>query len=295
MEGVFWQGPLLWLNCEWTFYAKPIISRNTSMSDNSKIEWTDATWNPVRGCTKISAGCVHCYAETFAERWRGIKGHPFEFGFDLRLVPEKLGDPLRWNQPRMIFVNSMSDLFHDRVPDEYIEKVCRVMLAAKWHTYQILTKRSERMQRLLCTKLRDAAQASHIWWGVSVEDRKQGLPRVEQLREAPIKIRFLSVEPLLEDLGKVNLRGIHWMIVGGESGPGARPINVEWVLSLRNQCIEANVPFFFKQWGGVRKKTTGRKLEGRLYSEFPPRTMNAVPSSANRAEMLESIKLLYAA
>jgi protein gp37 len=265
------------------------------MSDNSKIEWTDATWNPVRGCTKVSAGCAHCYAETFAQRWRGIKGHPFEFGFDLRLVPEKLGDPLRWNQPRMIFVNSMSDLFHDSVSDEYIEKVCQVMLAAKWHTYQILTKRADRMSKLLDTKLRTAAEASHIWWGVSVENKKQGLPRVNQLLSAAIKVRFLSVEPLLEDLGPMNLRGIHWMIVGGESGPGARPIRSEWVLSLRNQCQKAEVPFFFKQWGGVRKKTTGRELDGRIYSEFPKRPIHVVPSSADRAEMLESMRLLAAA
>jgi protein gp37 len=265
------------------------------MSDNSKIEWTDATWNPVRGCTKISAGCAHCYAETFAERWRGIKGHPFEFGFDLRLVPEKLGDPLRWNQPRMIFVNSMSDLFHDQVPDEYIEKVCQVMLAAKWHTYQILTKRADRMQKLLATKLSAAASASHIWWGVSVENRKHGLPRIDLLRSAAVKVRFLSVEPLIEGLGTVNLRGIHWMIVGGESGPGARPIQPEWVLSLRNQCQKAGVPFFFKQWGGVRKKTTGRELDGRIYSEFPKRAVSVVPSSAHRAEMLESVRLLAAA
>ena len=265
------------------------------MSDKSKIEWTDATWNPVRGCTKISAGCLHCYAETFAERWRGIKGHPFEFGFDLRLVPDKLGDPLRWNQPRMIFVNSMSDLFHDRVPDEYIEKVCQVMLAAKWHTYQVLTKRADRMKRLLTTKLRAAAEADHIWWGTSVENRKHGLPRVAQLQDTPAKVRFLSVEPLLEDLGRVNLRGIHWMIVGGESGPGARPIEEKWVLSLRDQCRKERVPFFFKQWGGVRKKTTGRRLEGRHYSEFPDRAVNAVPTSAKRAEMLESVKLLAAA
>jgi len=265
------------------------------MSDNSKIEWTDATWNPVRGCTKISAGCAHCYAETFAERWRGIKGHPFEFGFDLRLVPEKLADPLRWNQPRMIFVNSMSDLFHDRVPDEYIEKVCQVMLAAKWHTYQVLTKRADRMQRLLSTKLSKAANASHIWWGVSVENKKHGLTRVDQLRSAAAQVRFLSVEPLLEDLGVVNLSGIHWMIVGGESGPGARPIKPEWVVSLRNQCQKAGVPFFFKQWGGVRKKAAGRRLEGRLYSEFPDRSDHAVPSSADRAELLHSVKLLTTA
>ena len=152
------------------------------MSSISKIEWTDATWNPVRGCTKVSAGCKHCYAETFAERFRGVPGHPFEFGFDLRLVPEKLNEPLKWNKPKKIFVNSMSDLFHENVSDEYIEEICRVMLAANWHTYQVLTKRADRMAALLKGKLRTAAEAQHIWWGVSVENRKQGLPRIDKLR-----------------------------------------------------------------------------------------------------------------
>ncbi len=262
------------------------------MSDKSKIEWTDATWNPIRGCTKISPGCKHCYAETFAERWRGIKGHPFEFGFDLRVVPEKLGDPLRWNQPRMIFVNSMSDLFHQNVPDEFIEKICRVMMAANWHTYQILTKRSDRMRDLLKTKLRQAAEATHIWWGVSVENQRHGLPRVDQLRETPARVRFLSVEPLLEDLGTVNLKDIHWMIVGGESGPGARPIESNWVISLRDQCKKEKVPFFFKQWGGVRKKESGRELEGETYSEFPNRMYGPVPSFSDRVALLQSVNSL---
>jgi protein gp37 len=193
------------------------------MSDKSKIEWTDATWNPVRGCTKISPGCVHCYAETFAERFRGVPGHPFEFGFDLRLVPEKLGDPLRWGTSRMIFVNSMSDLFHKEVPDDFIVSVARVMTAANWHTYQVLTKRADRLQSLLKGKLRFAAEQNHIWWGVSGENRQHGLPRVDLLRQAPAKVRFLSVEPLLEHLGPIKLKGINWVIVGGESGPGARP------------------------------------------------------------------------
>jgi protein gp37 len=239
------------------------------MSDNSKIEWTDATWNPVRGCTKISPGCAHCYAETFAERFRGVLGHPFEFGFDLRLVPDKLAEPIRWSRPRRIFVNSMSDLFHENVPDEYIEKVCRVMLAARWHTYQVLTKRADRLAALLQGKLRKAAKAAHIWWGVSVENRKHGLPRVDRLRGAKPTVAFLSVEPLLEDLGTFDLRGIHWVIVGGESGPGARPMLTEWVKSIRDQCRKAGVPFFFKQWGGVRKSETGRRLDGRTYDEFP--------------------------
>ncbi len=239
------------------------------MSDNSKIEWTDATWNPVRGCTKISPGCKHCYAETFAERFRGVPGHPFEFGFDLRLVPEKLTDPLRWATPRMIFVNSMSDLFHQNVPDSYIETVARVMMQANWHTYQVLTKRADRMRDLLRGKLIEAAQHAHIWWGVSVENRKHGLPRVAALRDSPARVRFLSIEPLLEGLGRININGIHWVIVGGESGPGARPMSAEWVRGIKAQCEKAEVPFFFKQWGGVRKKETGRELDGRTYSQFP--------------------------
>ena len=230
------------------------------MAIGSTIEWTDATWNPVRGCTKISPGCKHCYAETFAERFRGVQGHPYEQGFDLRLVPAKLGAPLKWRVPKMIFVNSMSDLFHDLVPDSYIVAVARVMVAANWHTYQVLTKRSQRLRELLNTKLRFAAELPHIWWGVSVEDKKYGLPRIDDLRNTRASVRFLSVEPLLEDLGKVSLRGVDWMIVGGESGAGARPMNKEWVLSLRDQCQQSRIPFFFKQWGGVRKATTGRRL-----------------------------------
>src|SRR5438067_896725 len=191
------------------------------MSEHSAIEWTDATWNPVRGCTKITPGCDHCYAETFAARFRGVPGHPYEQGFDLRLIPEKLAEPLRWKQPKMVFVNSMSDLFHRDVPDDYIQNVVRVMRTANWHTYQLLTKRSERLRDLLQTTLAEAAQEPHIWWGVSVENRQHGLPRVEQLREAPVRMRILSVEPLLEDLGELNLDGIRWVILGGESGHGA--------------------------------------------------------------------------
>jgi protein gp37 len=244
------------------------------MSLLSKIEWTDATWNPVRGCTKISPGCKHCYAERFAERFRGVKGHPFEQGFDLLLVPKKLGEPLRWSESRMVFVNSMSDLFQDGVPVKYIEKVAETMRLANWHTYQVLTKRSQRLRELLSGPLRTAAKDAHIWWGVSVEDRKYGLPRIADLQAAPAAVRFLSVEPLLEDLGNLPLRGISWVIVGGESGPGARPMKEEWVLSIREQCKAANVPFFFKQWGGVRKKTTGRTLRGRTYDGFPARVRN---------------------
>lgn len=259
------------------------------MSVSSKIEWTDSTWNPVRGCSKVSPGCKHCYAETFAERFRGVKGHPFEFGFDLRLVPEKLGDPIRWSTPRRIFVNSMSDLFHEDVPDVYIEKVCRVMLAANWHTYQILTKRADRMSRLLRTKLKASATASHIWWGVSVENRKHGLPRIDLLRAARPWVGFLSIEPLIEDLGMFDLTGVQWAIVGGESGPGARPIEAAWVRSIRAQCGKAKVPFFFKQWGGVRKSKTGRMLDGRTYEEFPDVSANPVANSASRTRLLEDL------
>jgi protein gp37 len=250
------------------------------MSLNSTIEWTDATWNPVRGCTKISPGCKHCYAETFAERFRGVKGHPYEQGFDLRLVPEKLTEPFSWRSPKLVFVNSMSDLFQPGVPDGYTEAVSQVMVKADWHTYQVLTKRSERLRDLLNSSLQFAAEQKHIWWGVSVEDRKYGLPRIDHLRKTPDGIRFLSVEPLLEDLGELNLSGISWVIVGGESGPGARPLKKEWVLSIREQCKASRVPFFFKQWGGKRKSLNGRSLEGRTYDEYPQRSIVPVPEKA---------------
>ncbi len=252
------------------------------MSDHSKIEWTDTTWNPMRGCTKISPGCAHCYAETFAERFRGVPGHPYEQGFDLRLVPDKLGEPLRWATPRRIFVNSMSDLFHEGVSDEYIESVVRVMVAANWHMYQVLTKRSERMLSLLRGRLGWVRDERHIWWGVSVENRKHGLPRVRHLQAAPVTIRFLSIEPLIDDVGRLPLRGIHWVIVGGESGPGARPMQQTWVRDIRSQCRAAGVPFFFKQWGGVQKGKAGRKLDGRTYDEFPLVETRSAPSLEER-------------
>jgi protein gp37 len=263
------------------------------MSDHSTIEWTDATWNPVRGCTKISEGCRNCYAETFAERFRGVPGHPYEFGFDLRLVPEKLAEPLRWPVPKMIFVNSMSDLFHHDVPDDYILEVAKVMQLCHWHTFQVLTKRSERLLDLLNTKLSFAAALSNIWWGVSVENRKSGLPRVEHLRAAPAAVRFLSVEPLLEDLGEFDLRGISWVIVGGESGHGARPLKAEWVTSVRDQCRAAGTPFFFKQWGGVRKKAAGRMLDGRTYDEFPSVATTRIATRAARLEAISGIRTSF--
>jgi protein gp37 len=263
------------------------------MSDNSKIEWTDATWNPVRGCTKISPGCKHCYAETFAERFRGVKDHPYEQGFDLRLVPEKLTEPLRWAKSKLVFVNSMSDLFHASVPDDYIVAVAELMLKANWHSYQVLTKRSQRMHDLLNSKLRFAAEQQHIWWGVSVEDRKYGLPRIEHLRDSPAKIRFLSVEPLLEDLGKIDLSKISWVIVGGESGAGARLMQPAWVRNLHQQCSKAKVHFFFKQWGGVRKKKNGRELDGKTYSQLPARASLPVLELSHRRTLIKAFEKAY--
>src|SRR5438270_2849736 len=242
------------------------------MSEHSDIEWTDATWNPVRGCTKISPGCTHCYAETFAERFRGVPGHPYEQGFDLRLVPEKLAEPFKWSGPRTVFVNSMSDLFQPEVPDAYIEDVVGVMVEANWHTYQVLTKRSDRLQKLLSGRLKFAAAHGHIWWGVSVEDRRYGLPRIPHLQATPAALKFLSIEPLLEDLGEFELSGIDWVIVGGESGHGARPMRQEWVEKILRACRNEKITFFFKQWGGVHKSAAGRSLHGRTYDEMPRQT-----------------------
>src|SRR5271157_247096 len=268
------------------------------MSSFSKIEWTDATWNPVRGCTKVSPGCKHCYAETFAERFRGVPGHPYEQGFDLRLVPDKLIEPLKWARPRMIFVNSMSDLFQDGVPDDFIVRVAKVMHAANWHTYQVLTKRARRMRELLNGKLRFAANAENIWWGVSVENKRHGLPRVRDLQLSAGTVRFLSIEPLLEDLVSINLSRIDWVIVGGESGPGARPMSDDWVIKLRNQCRHDGVKFFFKQWGGVRKGENGRLLDGRTYDELPRGSASPVMPTAQRRihiQLLETPELIQIA
>lgn len=259
------------------------------MSSQSSIEWTDATWNPVRGCTKISPGCKHCYAELFAERFRDVPGHAYERGFDLRLVPEKLAEPLRWSMPRMIFVNSMSDLFHERVPDNYILRVAEIMSMADWHVFQVLTKRSQRMKAMLETTLQHLAHKPHIWWGVSVENKKHGLPRIADLRSAPAAVRFLSVEPLLEDVGRLELEGISWVIVGGESGPRARPISPEWVISIRDQCRAGGVRFFFKQWGGRNKKKAGRKLCGSIYNEFPDFVRSPVPDRLTRESYIDNI------
>jgi protein gp37 len=259
------------------------------MAQRSAIEWTDATWNPVRGCTKVSPGCAHCYAETFAERWRGIPGHPYEHGFDLRVVEDKLTEPLVWTRSHRIFVNSMSDLFHERVPADFISRVFGVMELADWHIYQVLTKRASRMREVLSKRLRRVAEFEHVWLGVSVENRKHGMPRIDELRGTPAALRFLSIEPLLEDLGELNLAGIHWVIVGGESGPGARPMRSEWVISIREQCRAAGVPFFFKQWGGVRKGLNGRALEGRTFDEMPQQCDLVVPSSEERRRRIEQL------
>jgi protein gp37 len=266
------------------------------VSDGSAIEWTDATWNPVRGCTKISPGCKHCYAETFAERWRGVPAHPYTNGFDLRLVPEKLLEPLRWSMPRLVFVNSMSDLFHQDVPEAYIRLVFEVMNLADWHVYQVLTKRAERLAELTRRLPITLTERPYVWLGVSVEDRKYGLPRIELLRDAKAAVRFLSVEPLLEDLGELDLRGIDWVIVGGESGPGARAMEEDWVLSLRDQCQRAGVSFFFKQWGGVRKRLTGRLLEGRTHDDVPFGTEDRrAPARVDRQQRLNRATALLEA
>jgi len=234
------------------------------MATNSPIEWTDATWNPVTGCDKISPGCKHCYAERLAKRLQAMGNKNYRNGFELTLQPHMLEHPLHWKAPKRIFVNSMSDLFHEKVPFEYIQRVFNVMNRADWHQYQILTKRAERMEELSGR----LAWSPHIWMGVSVENEKY-LNRIDHLRRTHAHVKFLSVEPLLGSLGKVKLRGIDWVIVGGESGPGARPMNDAWVRDLRDQCLRSQVAFFFKQWGGVQKSKTGRTLEGRTWDEMP--------------------------
>ncbi len=238
------------------------------MGQVSEIEWTDATWNPVTGCTKIGPGCANCYAERFAERWRGIEGHPYEQGFDLRLWPSRLGQPATWKKPRMIFVNSMSDLFHKKVDREHIDKIFDAMEAADWHVYQVLTKRSSLMRNYIRRRYGRAHVPTHIWLGVSVEDMAHK-GRIEHLRQINSEARFISFEPLLGPIGKVDLSGIAWTIVGGESGPRARPMAPSWATELRDSCEAAGVAFFFKQWGGARPKSGGRLLEGEEWNGFP--------------------------
>jgi protein gp37 len=244
----------------------------------------------VRGCTKISPGCKHCYAETFAERFRGVPGHPYEQGFDLKLVPHKLSEPLKWASRKTIFVNSMSDLFQNGVPDVFIEQVVRVMQMGDWHTYQVLTKRAEHMRAMLTGPLAFATTLGHIWWGVSVEDRKYGLPRIDALRQTPAALRFLSIEPLLEELGPLDLKRIDWVIVGGESGAGARPMKREWVRDIRKQCEVQGVRFFFKQWGGVRKSEAGRVLDGRTYDDMPERGLRRIPGYKTRHALIVEVE-----
>ncbi len=238
------------------------------MADSSAIEWTDATWNPVTGCTKISRGCDNCYAERFSERFRGVPDHPFATGFDLTLRPERLAQPLAWRRSRMIFVNSMSDLFHKEVPRSFVDRVFDTMEAATWHTFQVLTKRSSTMRSYLSRRYSDQRGPTHIWCGVSVEDR-QAKSRVAHLRAAPAGLRFLSIEPLIGPLGEIDLAGIDWVIAGGESGPRARPVEVGWLREIRDQCKQQGVAFFFKQWGGIRPKSGGRALDGYEWNEFP--------------------------
>jgi protein gp37 len=233
------------------------------MSAGTSIEWTDATWNPVRGCTKVSPGCKHCYAERFAERFRGVAGAPYEQGFDLRLVPELIDLPRGWKKPRRVFVNSMSDLFHEDVPDEYIQRVFAVMRDCPQHSFQVLTKRSERLAKLDS----ELEWAPNIWMGVSVESADY-MDRIDHLLETNAALKFVSAEPLLGPLPSMP-PGIGWVIVGGESGPGARDMKAEWVRPIRDQCLAAHVPFHFKQWGGVRKKLNGRVLDGRVWDQFP--------------------------
>jgi len=238
------------------------------MAESTQIEWTDATWNPVTGCSKITPGCDFCYAERFSERFRGVKDHPFASGFDLTLRPARLKQPLRWGQPRRIFVNSMSDLFHKDIPMTFIDSVFDTMEDANWHTYQVLTKRSSLLVRYLRRRYGAGQAPAHIWLGVSVEDKRNAV-RLKHLKTAQALVKFVSFEPLLASVGPIDLKGIDWAIVGGESGPHARPMAEDWAVEIRNQCKLDRVAFFFKQWGGIRPKSGGRLLDGREWNEYP--------------------------
>lgn len=234
------------------------------MATNSAIEWTDTTWNPVTGCDKVSAGCKHCYAERMANRLQAMGQANYRNGFAVTLQPQMLEQPLRWKRPRRVFVNSMSDLFHERVPLAYIQRVFAVMNEARWHQYQVLTKRADRLAE--CSG--HLPWARNVWMGVSIE-RDDFAWRADKLRETRAMTKFLSLEPLLGPLPSLELSNIDWVIVGGESGPGARPVKEDWVRDIRDRCVELKVPFFFKQWGGVNKKRTGRALDGRTWDEMP--------------------------
>jgi len=233
----------------------------------SKIEWTESTWNPVTGCTKVSQGCKHCYAERMAKRLKAMGVARYNNGFSLRLHDDLIDEPLKWVKPRIVFVNSMSDLFHEDVPFDFIAKIFNSMVSAERHTFQVLTKRSSRLAKLA----HRLPWPENVWIGVSVENQDVAW-RINDLVQVPAKVRFLSCEPLLGPLGSLNLKGIHWVIVGGESGPGARPLKKQWVTAILKQCRKEDVPFFFKQWGGVRKDLTGRTLNGRIYDEMPVST-----------------------
>lgn len=235
-----------------------------ALADRSAIEWTEATWNPVTGCDQVSPGCAHCYAKTFAERWRGIPGHPYEQGFDLRVWPDRLNHPLKWKRPRTIFVNSMSDLFHEDIPDDFIGQVFETMARADWHVFQVLTKRPERMLALSS----QLPWPPHVWMGVSIENRRF-IRRADFLREVPAAVRFISAEPLLGRLEGLDLADIDWLIAGGESGPKHRRMRAEWAQELRDQCQAEGVAFFFKQWGGRTPKAGGRELDGRTWDQMP--------------------------
>lgn len=236
------------------------------MSTHSAIEWTEVTWNPVTGCTKISHGCKHCYAERMAQRLRAMSVAKYSAGFSVTVHEAALGEPLRWRKPRLVFVNSMSDLFHKSVPTDFIKAVFDVMNRASWHTFQVLTKRPSRVVQL-DGRLR---WAPNIWLGTSIESERW-LGRLERLKETGARTKFLSLEPLLGPLPHLTLHGIDWVIVGGESGPRARPMEADWVRDIRDQCLQHNVPFFFKQWGGVFKKRTGRMLDGKIWDQMPIR------------------------
>jgi len=235
------------------------------VADKSAIEWTEATWNPVTGCDKVTPGCAHCYAETFAERFRGVAGHPYEQGFDLRLWPERLDLPLRWKRPRMIFVNSMSDLFHERIPFEFVERIFAVMVDADRHVFQILTKRHERLAELVPR----LPWPANVWMGVSIENRRWA-KRADCIRRVPAAVRFVSAEPLLGPLAEaIDLTGVDWLIAGGESGPRHRPVRLEWLRDLRDLCLTEGVPFFLKQIGGRSPRSGGRSLDGFEWSQMP--------------------------
>lgn len=234
------------------------------MAERSAIEWTEATWNPATGCSKVSPGCAHCYAETFAERWRGVPGHPYEQGFDLKLHPDRLDVPLRWRQPKVIFVNSMSDMFHEDIPAEFIAQVFDTMVQATHHTFQVLTKRPERMVELAD----ELPWPPNVWMGVTIENRRF-VNRADLLRQIDANVKFISAEPLLGPLEGLDLAGIDWLIAGGESGYRHRRVGADWIRDLRDRCDEDDVAFFFKQWGGRHAKANGRLLDGRLHDAMP--------------------------